>query len=590
MYGYVCYNVIMAFIRITKNKEGRQHVYLVEGYRENGKVKQRIIHKYGLLDELEAQEPGILERLKREVKENAKIDPDQLTVNYSLKEPMNRPDLKFGWKILDDLFSTLKLHRFFSVSSPDMNLTNVTRLLVFQRILKPNSKLKTYISQAELFGQWDVSYNSVYRSLDRLDELKTKLQQHLHHEMTNLTHRKATLVFYDVTNYYFEVDVPDEDLVDDEGNIIVEGLKKRGASKEHRRDPIVQLGLFMDANGIPISYRLFQGNFSDPKTYIPAIRQVKEQFGIERLVVVADKAMNSANNLLEMVSKEDGWIFSQKHRGRRGAPKDIQEQILDVNHWEFNRSMTFAKKSFIRTRKLGTGRQAPEVKEKVLITWNEKYAIREKIRREGALDYANQLRKAELYRQTSKKGGKKYLDVTYIDPNTGEIIPYSPIIEINQKEVDFDAQFDGINVLVTSEIEKEDDEILAAYQELSRIEDCFRVTKTEFDSRPVYVRKPSHIEGLFLICFMALTLMRLLQHAINWKMSPRKIIEALNSMEATSLTQGFYRVQQNQHMDELNQYLGIDWKNGIVRYEDLNQYGKHCIHNTLKRKNTSDKR
>ncbi len=438
MYGYVCYNVIMAFIRITKNKEGRQHVYLVEGYRENGKVKQRIIHKYGLLDELEAQEPGILERLKREVKENAKIDPDQLTVNYSLKEPMNRPDLKFGWKILDDLFSTLKLHRFFSVSSPDMNLTNVTRLLVFQRILKPNSKLKTYISQAELFGQWDVSYNSVYRSLDRLDELKTKLQQHLHHEMTNLTHRKATLVFYDVTNYYFEVDVPDEDLVDDEGNIIVEGLKKRGASKEHRRDPIVQLGLFMDANGIPISYRLFQGNFSDP--------------------------------------------------------------------------------------------------------------------------------------------------------NTGEIIPYSPIIEINQKEVDFDAQFDGINVLVTSEIEKEDDEILAAYQELSRIEDCFRVTKTEFDSRPVYVRKPSHIEGHFLICFMALTLMRLLQHAINWKMSPRKIVEALNSMEATSLTQGFYRVQQNQHMDELNQYLGIDWKNGIVRYEDLNQYGKHCIHNTLKRKNTSDKR
>lgn len=252
--------------------------------------------------------------------------------------------------------------------------------------------------------------------------------------------------------------------------------------------------------------------------------------------------------------------------------------------------MTFAKKSFIRTRKSGTGRQAPEVKEKVLITWNEKYAIREKIRREGALDYANQLRKAELYRQTSKKGGKKYLDVTYIDPNTGEIIPYSPIIEINQKEVDFDAQFDGINVLVTSEIEKEDDEILAAYQELSRIEDCFRVTKTEFDSRPVYVRKPSHIEGHFFICFMALTLMRLLQHTINWKMSPRKIVEALNSMEATSLTQGFYRVQQNQHMDELNQYLRIDWKNGIVRYEDLNLYGKHCIHNTLKRKNTSDKR
>ncbi|MBK0347404.1 IS1634 family transposase, partial [Aerococcaceae bacterium zg-ZJ1578] len=191
--------------------------------------------------------------------------------------------------------------------------------------------------------------------------------------------------------------------------------------------------------------------------------------------------------------------------------------------------------------------------------------------------------------QTSKKGGKKYLDVTYIDSETGEKVPYSPIILINQAEVDFDAQFDGVNVLVTSEIDKADEEILEAYQELAKIEDCFRVTKTEFESRPVYVRKESHIEGHFLICFVALVLMRLLQHAIQWQMSPRKIVEALNSMKATPLTQGFYRVQQSEQMDELNQYLGIDWTKGIVRYEEINQYGKHCIHNTLLAMKTSEK-
>ncbi|MBK0347197.1 IS1634 family transposase, partial [Aerococcaceae bacterium zg-ZJ1578] len=140
----------MAFIRITKNKEGRQHVYLVEGYREDGKVKQRIIHKYGLLDELEAQEPGILERLKREAKENSHIDPENLTIKYSLNAPMNRPDLHFGWKILNDLYVTLKLDRYFSshqLEKSDTNLSQVAKLLIFQRILKPNSKHKTFISQ-----------------------------------------------------------------------------------------------------------------------------------------------------------------------------------------------------------------------------------------------------------------------------------------------------------------------------------------------------------------------------------------------------------------------------------------------------------
>ncbi|MBD3950100.1 IS1634 family transposase, partial [Aerococcaceae bacterium zg-1292] len=132
----------MAFIRTTKNKKGRQHVYLVEGYRENGKVKQRIIHKYGLLDELEAQEPGILDRLKREAKENSQINPEKLTVDYSLKDSMNRPDLKYGWKILEDIYSTLKLDHYFSFhqsEKSDTNLSQVAQLLFFQRILKPDS-------------------------------------------------------------------------------------------------------------------------------------------------------------------------------------------------------------------------------------------------------------------------------------------------------------------------------------------------------------------------------------------------------------------------------------------------------------------
>ncbi|HEM6273205.1 TPA: IS1634 family transposase, partial [Streptococcus suis] len=151
-----------------------------------------------------------------------------------------------------------------------MDLDETVKLLIFQRILNPGSKYKTFYHQASLFGNWNVPYNSVYRSLDILNTLQSEIQQHLHQEVSQLTNRTGTLVFYDVTNYFFEIDVPDEDIRDENGDLLVEGLRRRGASKEYRKDPIIQMGLFMDMNGIPIAYKLFRGNLTDPITYIPA--------------------------------------------------------------------------------------------------------------------------------------------------------------------------------------------------------------------------------------------------------------------------------------------------------------------------------
>ncbi|HHG8369310.1 TPA: IS1634 family transposase, partial [Streptococcus pneumoniae] len=555
----------MAFIKTTTNKEGRTHVYLVEGYRKDGKVKQRILKKYGLLDELELEEPDILERLKREAKEGLLIEPKFFQVSYDLLAPMNEVDQSYGWMVLDNLFEELKLTEFLKTvrSKSEYDLAQVLKLLVFQRVLNPESKLSTYASQVNLFGSWEISLNAIYRSLDKLNALKEKLMLHLHKEVSRMTKREARLVFYDVTNYYFETDIPDETLISVDGEILKEGLRRRGPSKEHRPKPIVQLGLFMDTNGIPISYKLFRGNQTDPITYLPAVEEVKKQFGIERIVVVADKAMNSSYNVSEMIRQEDGWLFSQKHRGRRGSSKELQTQILNPNDWQFNKELTFAKKSYLRERKLGTKKDSPLVKEKVLITWSKKYADRERIRREGALEYASQLTNAELFRQTSKKGGKKYLDLHYLDEKTGELKPFSPLVTIDHEQVDFDAQFDGVNVLVTSEVGMTDEEMLEAYKELAKIEDCFRVTKTELESRPVYVWTENHIQAHFLTCFIALIHLRLLQHQINWKMSPRRIANALNSAKATRLQDNYYRLQESPDMQLLNRLLGMEWNKGF---------------------------
>ncbi|WP_220474998.1 IS1634 family transposase, partial [Streptococcus pseudopneumoniae] len=554
----------------------RTHVYLVEGYRKDGKVRQRILKKYGLLDELEVEEPDILERLKREAKEGLLTEPQFFQVSYDLLAPMNEVDQSYGWMVLDNLFEELKLTEFLKTvkSKSEYDLAQILKLLVFQRVLNPDSKLSTYASQVNLFGHWEISLNAIYRSLDKLDTLKEKLLLHLHKEVSRMTKREARLVFYDVTNYYFETDIPDETVVSVDGEILKEGLRRRGPSKEHRPKPIVQLGLFMDTNGIPISYKLFRGNQTDPITYLPAVEEVKKQFGIERIVVVADKAMNSSYNVSEMIHQKDGWLFSQKHRGRRGASKELQTQILNPNDWQFNKELTFAKKSYLRERKLGTKKDSPLVKEKVLITWSKKYADRERIRREGALEYASQLTNAELFRQTSKKGGKKYLDLHYLDEKTGELKPFSPLVTIDHEQVDFDAQFDGVNVLVTSEVGMTDEEMLEAYKELAKIEDCFRITKTELESRPVYVWTENHIQAHFLTCFIALIHLRLLQHQINWKMSPRRIANALNSAKATRLQDNYYRLQESPDMQLLNRLLGMEWNKGFVKFEELKNYAK----------------
>jgi len=455
--------------------------------------------------------------------------------------------------------------------------------------LNPGSKLATVASQNELFGNWKVNENAMYRSLTHLDELKEAIQLRIHKTITDKIGRVATLVFYDVTNYRFEIDINDEDMVDEVTGVITDGLRKKGVCKSNGKNPIVQMGLFMDTNGIPICYKLFRGNMPDVSTYREAVRQVKEQYGIERIVVVADKAMNSGNNIYETSENKDGWLFSQKHRGTRGVSKKLQEFILDPSGWQFNENVTFGQKSMIRERTIKTSDKPTKTKkvtEKVLVTWSEKYANREQKRRDGAIDYAKKLTNPEIFRMTCKKGGKKYLELYMLDKETNEKKPFTPFIELDQEAIDFDAIFDGINVLVTSELGMSEEEIMRNYKELAKIEDNFRITKTDFESRPVYVKKPNHIDAHFLSCFVALVLMRIIQHQIGHSMSAAKIINAVQSAHANTLTNGFYRVQANDNMQELNRLLGVDWDKAIVTHEQLKSYAS-TVFTTLEKSEKS---
>jgi transposase len=256
------------------------------------------------------------------------------------------------------------------------------------------------------------------------------------------------------------------------------------------------------------------------------MEELKKKFALERIITVADKAMNSKRNISDAASRNDWYIFSQKLRGKTGVPKDIQEFALSTSSWEWNEDMSVAKKSFIRKRKLEDGKEVPE---KVLITFRKSYYEQEKIRREEAVSYANRLTNPQKYRYSCKQGGKKYIGWYAIDKNTKEKKELHPFLDIDKERIAYDEMFVGLNAILTSETNMSDEKIIESYGALWEIEESFRVTNSILKTRPVYVYKDEHIYSHFLVCFVALVLIKYMKFCLGGKYSESAIKTSLNS-------------------------------------------------------------
>nr|WP_242833620.1 IS1634 family transposase [Desulfosporosinus youngiae] len=222
-------------------------------------------------------------------------------------------------------------HKFRGEYSP----SDIFKFLVLLRILRPDSKRASCQMKNGFYGmRTDFTLPDVYRSLDYFEEFGVELQRHLNKRVKETIGRDLSYAFYDVTNYFFEIDCPDGE----------DDLRKRGVSKEHRTDPIVAMGLFMDSNGLPVSMSIFPGNTSDSLTLQPTMKDVKESYGLGRLVVVADKGLNSSKNIDVILNQGDGFVFSQILKGKKG--QRYNEKLFDKNGWTSNESGTYRYKLF----------------------------------------------------------------------------------------------------------------------------------------------------------------------------------------------------------------------------------------------------
>ena len=311
------------FLKKTKQKNGRVNLSFIHGYRDpvTKKTKHKLIENLGYLDEY-------LDRYEDPVahfKEIARIRTQEMKEKESEKEiPLgsvytdevmdeNENAMRhLGFLPLSSIYHELKIDQFLinrqRSKSMDYSLNDVMQLLTYTRILAPGSKRASYRQKDSLARPFNCDEYDVYRALDYFAVFREDLLLHLHEQVRVNYKRKTHVVFYDVTNYYFEIDREDD-------------FRRKGFCKHNTRNPLVQMGLLLDADAIPVTYRLFPGNTHDSQTMMPLIQQSRKTYGLGRVVIVADKGLNSGDNIAFLTAKGDGFIFSQKIRG---ADKELK--------------------------------------------------------------------------------------------------------------------------------------------------------------------------------------------------------------------------------------------------------------------------
>lgn len=548
------------------NRPNGVYLAIQESYYDSvtKKSRTRTIQSLGYLDALKKQydDPiAFFTQHAKEMTEQKKVEKSvSITIDCDEKMATETDDIKnVGYAILKELYKQLEIDKFWNWKTRNLSIEfsvdQIFRLLVFSRILCPASKKETYDHQDFFFEDFgDFSLDDVYHSLDIICENNEALQKWMFDHSDKICDRNLSVSYFDCTNYYFDIGRSDMDTLDDsgkpidkDGNPVAAKYRKRGPEKNHRPDPIVEMGLLMDRNCIPLAFDLFPGNESEKVHMRPIINRVKKDFSDTRIIFVADRGLNTSDNIYYLngdnkgdVNERDGYVYGQSIRGADAA---FKKWVLEGGYHtdkikdEEGNEITFTHKSRIFPKELHVnvtkpGRKKPLKKtvlidQKQMVYYSEKYAKKQWTDREVMIQRAKDLIKSpKKYDKITSAGSAAYILNISFNKNTGEIVE-GKNLELNLEKIEEEKKYDGYYSIVTSELNMSDLEMREVYRGLINIEDTFKISKTEFDSRPLFVWKNEHIDAHFTTCFTALILIRLLQTKLENKYPVGKIIDAL---------------------------------------------------------------
>jgi len=565
------------YLKKTHNKKtNRIHLSMVHNYRDKDKgySRTRTVETFGYLDELQKRYDDPVAYFKAIVDERNKSEREEAS-EYTIvvkkgqtleKNTSNRRN--YGYIVILKLFYELGLDRFLTNrrqrdSKIEYNTSAIMKMLVISRILSPGSIKRTFEQRGNYFDfekkdAFDLF--DVYRSLSHFASLEKDIQLLIHERIVKNYGRQMDLVYYDVTNYYFEIDTEDE-------------LRKKGVSKEHSPNPIVQLGLASDADGLPISYEVFPGNESEKLHLRPMVFELRDKYNSERVIAVADSAQNTGNNIYYLDKGKQGYVFSQSIRGSSKAFKEYV--IADAGYEWFGTE--YKRKSRITRREIQVDFERKDgtiykksvlVDQRQIVFYSEKYAARSKAKRESALLKAQKIiTNPSAYTRATSYGALKYVKNIGIDKETGEITASKGIPCFDYDVIREEEKYDGYYAIVTNLFDEgknkgkfSDEKIIEIYRGLWRTEDSFRITKSELVTRPIHLSRPDRIKSHFLICFIALVIVRLLQKKTNYVYSSATLIEAINNISCSHEGENLFLFDYHSDVsDDLGKALDIDF-------------------------------
>ncbi|MBP3379770.1 MAG: IS1634 family transposase [Ruminococcus sp.] len=568
------------YIDIFKNN-GTEYIRLRESYRTKtaeGKVaiRKRTISNIGPLSKFDDGQPDYLERLRESFRLGNPLIPE-LTGYTGKKPPIEKYSIRlqegdpecvghprlYSHVFLNKLFDELGLEDFFrsykGFSKIQYDVLNFVRLLVYGRILNPDSKMATLEQNDDYYTPLLKNFNkyNVYDTLDFIYENKEKIIRRMNTALVKKWHRNPEIIFYDVTNFFFEIEDPDEDILDEEGNVIERGIRKMGVSKENRKQPIVQMGLFMDDQGLPISIESFPGNTLDANTFKPAISKSIDGLEYARFIMVADRGMCNYQNAFHLLDQNNGYILAKSLLKSTKAEQEWAYSNADFV--EVSKDFKYKSRIMKRTVKDANGKKRT-LTENVIVYWSRNFYERDLHENARFLETLEKiLKNPKGFRITDMQARmlRPFFKSDFFNSETGEVIAASKLKALLDKEKleEFKSHF-GYYQIITSEINMPPLEAIEKYHGLTRIEDQFRVMKSDLETRPVYLRTREHIEAHLLICLIALTMIRMIQCKIChsglvpksdditlWSMGlpAYRIQKALNKWKVELLADDLYR-------------------------------------------------
>ena len=565
------------FLKKTKNKKGT-YLQIYESYydpeRKGG--AHRSYKPIGYVHELQAS--GIEDPITVFGEEVQKLNQEYKRKKQSEKERQiseESPEKLLGYFPLKNLNDSLGCKKYIDLmqtaTSFRFNIFDMMSALIYARAVHPCSKLKTYMEVIpKLFEKHDFSLNQIYSGLGYIGSEYEKIIEIFNHQVSQKYPFDTSHSYFDCTNFYFEIDKEDE-------------FRLKGPSKENKKEPIVGMGLLLDANQIPIGMKLYPGNESEKPIIRNIIDDLKQRSHISgRTIQVADKGLNCFNNIMHALKSGDGYIFSKSVKNLPETEKTwvlLENDYVDVKNkkGEVLYRIKDCVDDFSYTYTDDTGhKKTLKLTEKRIVTFNPKLAEKQTYEINRQVEKAKKLRACEA-KKSEYGDSSKYVTFVSTDKKGTKTTGKSKV-EINEKAIENAKKLAGYNMLITSEIRMTASEIYAAYHNLWRIEESFRIMKSQLDARPIFMQKQETITGHFLICYLAVLLTRLLQiHTLKDEYGTEEIFDFIRDFRIAKIADRKYinLTRSSSFIKELSCLTGLPLTSYFLGNEDINKMLSH---------------